>query len=71
MGPRNDELGTLDEKAETLVTYSYFMSAGKFILVNLQRAAYIFYDAKIATSELLSMLIKSFISVMGIYRRWL
>lgn len=54
MGPRNDELGTLDEKAETLVAYSYFMPAGKFILVNLQRAAYILYDAKIATSELLS-----------------
>ena len=49
---RNDELGTLYEKSQTLVHYSYFMSAGKFMLVDLQRAAYNLYDPEIATLEL-------------------
>ena len=38
--PPNDELGKLYEKAQTLVHYSQFMSAGKFMLVDLQGAAY-------------------------------
>ena len=52
--PPNDELGTLYEKAQTLVHYSYFMSAGKFMLVDLQGAAYNLYDPEIATLELQS-----------------
>ena len=54
MVPPNDELGTLYEKARTLVHYSYFMSAGKLMLVDLQGAAYNLYDPEIATLELQS-----------------
>ena len=54
MVPPNDELGALYEKAQTLVHYSYFMYAGKFILVDLQGAAYNLYDPEIATLELQS-----------------
>ena len=54
MVPPNDELGTLYEKAQTLVHYSYFKSAGKFMLADLQGAAYNVYDPEIATVELQS-----------------
>ena len=43
MVPPNDDLGILSEKAETLVHCSYFMSARKFMFVNLQRAAIIIW----------------------------
>ena len=52
MVPPKDELGTLYEKAQTLVRYSYFMSAGKFMLVNLQGAEYNLYDPEIEILEL-------------------
>ena len=52
MIPPNDELSTLYEKAQTLVHYCYFMSAGKSMLVDQQGAAYNLYDPKIATLEL-------------------
>ena len=39
MVPSKDELSTLYEKAQTLVHYSYFMSPGKFMLVDLKGAA--------------------------------
>ena len=39
MVPPKDELSALYEKAQTLVHYSYFMSAGKFMFVDLQGAA--------------------------------
>ena len=54
MVPPNDELGTLYEKAQTLIYYSYFMSAGKFMLVDLQGAAHNLYDPEIATLKLQS-----------------
>ena len=41
MIPPNDDLGILSKKAQTLVHCSYFMSARKFMFVNLQRAAII------------------------------
>ena len=49
-----DELGALYEKTQTLVHYSYFMSAGKSMLVDLQGAAYNLYDPEIATLKLQS-----------------
>ena len=49
--PPNDEPGQLYEKAQTLVHYSHFISAGKFMLIDLQEAAYNIHDPKIATLE--------------------
>ena len=40
------------KKAQTLVHYSYFMSARKFMLVDVQWVAYILYGSEIATLEL-------------------
>ena len=56
MGPPKDELRTLYEKAQTLVHYSYFMSAFIFyvMLDDLQGAVYKLYDSEIATLELQS-----------------
>ena len=42
------------EKAQTLVHYSYFMSAGKFMVVDLKGAVLSLYDPEITTLELLS-----------------
>ena len=52
MVPPNVELGTLYEKPQTLVHYSYFTSTGKLIFVDLQGAAYNLYDLEIASLEL-------------------
>ena len=54
MVPPNDELGTLYEKAQTFVHYSYCLSARKFMLLDLQGAAYNLYHPEIATLELQS-----------------
>ena len=49
-----DKLGTLYEKGQTLVYYSYFMSTRKFMPLDFQGAAYNLYDPEIATLDLKS-----------------
>ena len=54
MVPTNDELGVFYGKVQTLVHYSCFMPAEKFMLVDLQGTVCNLHDPENATLELQS-----------------
>ena len=69
MVPPDNELGTFYEKVQTLDHYSYFMSAGKLMLVALHGAAFNLHDPEIATLELQRAADQKLYFCAGIHRR--